>query len=72
MRSWILIRYARRTYDTKERDMREDYLETLDKMFPEGYIICYTNPDEQLRMALYNPNKYELIEDIHKQLKERE
>ena len=51
--------------------MREDYLEQLDKMFPDGYIICYTNPDGQLRMSLYNPNKYELIEDIHKELRGR-
>jgi hypothetical protein len=44
--------------------VREDYLEQLDKMFPEGYVIAYTNPDGNMRMSLFNPFKYKLIEDI--------
>lgn len=48
--------------------MREDYQEQLDKMFPQGYVICYTNPDGNLRMALFNPNQYELIEKCREEL----
>lgn len=50
--------------------MREDYLEQLDKMFPQGYVICYTNPDGNLRMSLYNPHRYDLIGEIHDILKD--
>lgn len=50
--------------------MREDYIEHLDKMFPEGYIIIYTNPDNQLRMSLYNPQQYAIIEEYHQILKD--
>ena len=50
--------------------MREDYLEVLDKMFPRGYIILYTNPNKTFCMTLFNPHKYELIADIHKLLKD--
>jgi len=50
--------------------MREDYSEALDKMFPDGYIICYTNPNSDLRMNLYNPHKFELIEKFHQLLRD--
>lgn len=50
--------------------MREDHLERLDKMFPEGYVIVYTCPNGTARMSLYNPNKYELIEKYHQILKD--
>ena len=46
--------------------MREDYLEKLDKMFPDGYIILYTNPNKTLRMALHNPYRFDLIEEYRK------
>lgn len=49
--------------------MQENHLEQLDKMFPEGYIIVYTCKDSQVRMSLYNPNQYELIEKYHQLLK---
>lgn len=49
--------------------MREDYIEQLDKMFPDGYVIAYTNPDKNIRLALYNPHKFDLIEEIHQKLK---
>ena len=42
--------------------MREDFMEELDRMFPEGYVILYTCPNSTFRMSLYNPNKYEIIE----------
>lgn len=44
--------------------MREDYIEQLDKMFPRGYVIAYTNPDGNVRMGLFNPFKYKIIDDI--------
>jgi hypothetical protein len=50
--------------------MREDYLEALDKMFPDGYLIVYTCEDSQLRMSLYNPHKDEMIERYHQTLKD--
>ncbi len=50
--------------------MREDYLQNLDQMFPEGYVIVYTCPNGTARMSLYNPNKYELIDKCHKILKD--
>lgn len=43
--------------------MREDYTEKLDKMFPDGYVILYTNPNNTLRISHYNPHKIELIND---------
>lgn len=36
--------------------MREDFLEKLDTMFPDGYVIVYTNPDKSKRVSLFNPN----------------
>jgi hypothetical protein len=36
-------------------NMREDYQEALDKMFPDGYVIYYTCPNETVRIAKYNP-----------------
>ena len=35
--------------------MWEDYLEALDKMFPDGYVIVYTTPGNTIRLGLYNP-----------------
>lgn len=49
--------------------MREDYMEQLDKMFPDGYVIVYTCEDKQIRLSLYNPHKYEQIEEYHQLLK---
>jgi len=37
--------------------MREDYLENLDKMFPDGWAIAYSCPDGQMRFAHYDPNQ---------------
>lgn len=36
--------------------MREDYQEQLDKMFPDGYVIVYTNPNSAIRINIYNPH----------------
>lgn len=51
--------------------MREDYIERLDSMFPNGYLIVYTCDDSQIRMGLFNPHKDDSIESYHKMLKER-
>lgn len=51
--------------------MREDHMEALDKMFPDGYIIVYTCPDLQLRMSLFNPHKDPTIEEYHRLLREK-
>ena len=50
--------------------MREDYLEQLDKMFPQGYVICYTNPNGDFRMSLFNPYRYEFIGKVYDILKD--
>lgn len=41
--------------------MREDFQETLDKMFPDGWAIAYTCPDKQIRWAHFNPHNAEAI-----------
>lgn len=45
--------------------MREDFLEALDKMFPDGYAIAYSCPDGQMRFAHYDPNKAYQIARFH-------
>lgn len=50
--------------------MREDQIEVLDKMFPNGYLIVYTCQDLQIRMSLYNPHKDGTIEKCHNLLRE--
>lgn len=49
--------------------MREDYMEKLDEMFPDGYIVLYTCPNSTFRMSLYNPYKHEIIEKYHELIK---
>lgn len=50
--------------------MREDYEENLDKMFPLGYVIVYTNPDLTIRLNIYNPNGHEILFKYHDKCKE--
>lgn len=45
--------------------MQENIQEKLDKLFPNGYVIIYTCPDNQIRCAMYNPNLYKQLEDYH-------
>lgn len=35
--------------------MREIDQDTIDAMFPDGYMIFYTCPDGQIRFNIYNP-----------------
>ena len=42
--------------------MREDYIEAMDRMFPEGWICLYTCPDGQVRFSLYNPQQLAMFE----------
>lgn len=49
--------------------MREDYQEQLDKMFPRGYVIVYTfESSNDIRMAHYNPEGFEQIEEYRRKL----
>lgn len=50
--------------------MREDVMEKLDALFPDGYLIVYTCKDSQLRLSLYNPHRDGTIERYHQLLKE--
>lgn len=50
--------------------MREDYLEKLEEMFPNGYLICYTNPDETIRFGIYNPTELTELEELKDKLLE--
>ena len=55
----------------RRRDnLREDFIEQLDKMFPDGYLIIYTCSDKQIRMSLFNPHKDRTIEKYHNILSE--
>ena len=55
--------------------MREDYEETLDKMFPDGWAIAYTNPNGCMRFSHYDPTQknefiarfYELAKEINEE-----
>ena len=49
--------------------MREDYLEQLEKMFPAGYVICYTNPNDTIRLGLFNPESLKELEDLAEHIK---
>lgn len=49
--------------------MREDHLEALDKMFPNGYMICYSQPNLDVRMSYYNPHKAQLLYDAYDLIK---
>ena len=51
--------------------MREDFIETLDKMFPDGYAIVYTNPDGQVRFNHYNPHGDPTLNRFHEYAKEQ-
>lgn len=51
--------------------MREDHLETLDRMFPGGYAIAYSCPDGQMRFSHYDPTKSnDFIRQFHDLAKE--
>lgn len=50
--------------------MREDYIEQLDKMFPDGWAIVYTCQDNQVRFSHYNPHKDKTINDFYEFAKE--
>ena len=49
--------------------MREDHLETLEKMFPDGYLIAYTQPNLNIRLSYYNPHRAQLIYDAYDLIK---
>lgn len=50
--------------------MREDHLEALDKMFPNGYMIVYSQENMNVRMSYYNPHRAELLYDAYDLIKE--
>jgi hypothetical protein len=50
--------------------MREDHLEALDKMFPDGYLIVYTQPNSNIRMSYYNPLRAALLYEYYDNLKQ--
>lgn len=52
-----------------EREMREDHLIKMDEMFPDGYIVVYTQKSGDIRMSLYNPHQDKTIEKFHRLLK---
>ena len=50
--------------------MREDYLEKLDQMFPDGYVIVYTNPNNTIRLGLFNPEGIKEFDELVEHIKE--
>lgn len=45
--------------------MREDYREKLEKMFPNGWVIYYVNPNETANVSYFNPHKVSQIYEVH-------
>lgn len=43
--------------------MREDYQESLEKMFPKGYVITFIQPNSDPAYSWFNPNEDEFIVD---------
>lgn len=41
--------------------MKEVDVESLDKMFPKGYVIVYTLPNDDIRVAMFNPERDEYL-----------
>lgn len=41
--------------------MRKIDQDILDEMFPNGYMIFYTNPDGQIRFNILNPHGIEVF-----------
>lgn len=50
--------------------MREDHMEALEKMYPDGYVLIYTCPDTQIRLSYFNPNYYTQLFDYFDLIKE--
>lgn len=44
--------------------MKENDEETLQKMFPEGYVIVYTMKDKTIWLQHFNPKKYPDLEEF--------
>jgi hypothetical protein len=53
----------------KKNDMQENHIEALDRMFPNGYMIVYSQPNNNVRMSYYNPHKAQLIYDVYDLIK---
>jgi len=51
--------------------MREDHIEQLDKMFPNGYVMIYTNPNLTFRVSVFNPLKFKILHKQWKAIQER-
>lgn len=49
--------------------MREDYLEALERMFPDGFLVLYSCPDGQLRALVHNPHEDPTIEAFRKHVR---
>lgn len=43
-------------------------MESMDKMFPDGFLLIYTTPDSQIRKHYFNPHGYGDLADIHDKL----
>jgi hypothetical protein len=44
--------------------MREDNQEQLEKMFQDGYAICYTNPNMTIRLGFFNPKGLKSLDKL--------
>lgn len=52
--------------------MKEIDLETMGKMFPDGWVLVYTNPDRQIRMGMNNPNGWPHLFHYHDLIKDNQ
>jgi hypothetical protein len=50
--------------------VREDQLEVIEDAFPSGYLIIYTQPNGNIRMAFHNPLNLKQINETAEFVKE--
>lgn len=48
--------------------MREDYAESLEKMFPMGFVIVHVSPNETISYAYFNPEGVEQLDWVQKEI----
>jgi len=52
--------------------MREDLLEQLEKMFPDGYVMVYTCPNNTIRLGYYNPEGLQELQDTKQHILDKD
>ncbi len=53
-------------YERIVRDMNEQQMETLDRLFPKGYVILAKTQNDALHLRLFNPCGYLSLVDAER------